>query len=294
MVGLVEEIQADALDARIPVSTLLRKVKVAAVKLKLAAVENWVNMELNGYSGNLPEYRELKGRPKAYNPIRGQWIPIIDPNPEVQAVLSQASTGQSIAEIEDLLKQDSKGTLQKPLPTEIISAINQSNRFPLGEMSVHISRSDIAGILDRVRTMILDWALELEKHGVMGEGLSFTKEEKERAVTNYNIQNFNGVIGNNNQVRDIIGGDINLTDVRRLTEQLRSRLGDLAEEGADADAVDKATSAILQQLEASKPDHGVIRGLLQDCRNAISNAAGGMISSGALALIAPYLAAIGH
>lgn len=294
MVGLVEEIQADALNDSIPVSTLLRKVKVAAVKLRLAAFEKWVEMELNGYVGDLPEYRKLTGQPKAYNPIRGQWIPIIDPDPEIQAMLSQAYTGQSIAEIEDLLKQDLKGVLQKPLPAEIISAINRRNRVPLGEMSVHISRSDIAGILDRVRTMVLDWALELEKSGVLGEGFSFTKEEKERAVTNYNIQNFNGVIGNNNRVRDIIGGDLNLIEVKRLIVQLRAHLGDLAEEGADAGAVDKAISAIIQQVEASKPDHGVIRGLLQDCRNAISGAAGGMISSGALALIASFLPAIGH
>ncbi|UEQ85921.1 hypothetical protein [Rhizobium sp. AB2/73] len=130
MVGLVEEIQADALNDSIPVSTLLRKVKVAAVKLKLAAVENWVDMELTGYSGDLPDYRKLKGQPKAYNPIRGQWIPILDPDPEIQAVLSEGSTWQSIAEIEDLLKQDSKGMLQKALPPEIISVIRHGIRTP--------------------------------------------------------------------------------------------------------------------------------------------------------------------
>lgn len=49
MTGLIHEIQADALDQTIPVSTLLRKVKVAAAKLNIATDMKWVERELNGY-----------------------------------------------------------------------------------------------------------------------------------------------------------------------------------------------------------------------------------------------------
>lgn len=63
MTGLVEEIQRAALDPNVRVSTLLRQVKLAAVKLNLDSVERWVESELGGYqdSSELPEYRKLSG-----------------------------------------------------------------------------------------------------------------------------------------------------------------------------------------------------------------------------------------
>jgi hypothetical protein len=51
--GLVEEIQKAAIDPNAKVSTLLRQVKLAAVKLKLDSVADWVEGELTGH-------RELK------------------------------------------------------------------------------------------------------------------------------------------------------------------------------------------------------------------------------------------
>ena len=47
--GLIEEIQREALDASVSVGGLLRKVKLAAAKLRLAKVEQWVDSELKGY-----------------------------------------------------------------------------------------------------------------------------------------------------------------------------------------------------------------------------------------------------
>jgi AbiTii-like protein len=46
---IVEQIQHDALDPKIPVSSLLRRVKFAAAKLGLGSVESWV-----GYDGYVP------------------------------------------------------------------------------------------------------------------------------------------------------------------------------------------------------------------------------------------------
>ena len=63
MAGLVEEIQKAAIDSSVPVSTLLRRVKLAAVKLKLDSVEGWVEAKSSGYQNGtpLPEYRKLGG-----------------------------------------------------------------------------------------------------------------------------------------------------------------------------------------------------------------------------------------
>src|SRR5260221_4745312 len=72
--GLVLEIQRDALDKDVPVTTLLRKVRLAAAKLQLTTVEEWVGHELNGYSGELPPYRRARGTPTLLNPFHG-WQP---------------------------------------------------------------------------------------------------------------------------------------------------------------------------------------------------------------------------
>jgi hypothetical protein len=74
MTSIVEQIQHDALDHNVPVSTLLRRVKLAATKLGLGAVEDWVEQELKGYRTHAPDYRVVAGRPMARNPYRG-WEP---------------------------------------------------------------------------------------------------------------------------------------------------------------------------------------------------------------------------
>src|SRR5262249_45411953 len=47
--SLVIELQRDALNPRVPVSSLLRKVVVVARKLGLRDLEKWTQLELRGY-----------------------------------------------------------------------------------------------------------------------------------------------------------------------------------------------------------------------------------------------------
>jgi hypothetical protein len=74
MVAIIEQIQRDAVDDQVRISTLLRKVKLAAAKLGLGTIEDWVESELNGYDGRVPDYRIVYGRPMFQNPVRG-WEP---------------------------------------------------------------------------------------------------------------------------------------------------------------------------------------------------------------------------
>jgi hypothetical protein len=68
---IVEEMQKAVLDPTVSVSDLLRRVKYVAVKLRLGGVEDWVEQELNGYSGDVPEYRLTIGQPMVGIPIVG-------------------------------------------------------------------------------------------------------------------------------------------------------------------------------------------------------------------------------
>ena len=73
MAGLIEEIQRDATDETVPVVQLLRRMKVAAAKLKLAEIGAWVDHELTGYPSekDLPPYRVLAGTPMVHRNGRG-------------------------------------------------------------------------------------------------------------------------------------------------------------------------------------------------------------------------------
>lgn len=179
MVGLTEQLQADALNPNYPVSDLLRKVKVVAVKLGLPGVEDWVSSELNGYDGLVPEYRQLMGVPKALEPRSGRWISIVLPG-EVMDNISTMPFRASLAATEDLLSASSPFFVIAFTP-QLVAALCDLTRTQVGTMGLHVPRNTYAALLDTVRTLILDWALELEKRGIMGEGVSFNDQERRRA-----------------------------------------------------------------------------------------------------------------
>lgn len=286
MSGLVEELQRDALDATVSVSMLLRKVRLAAAKLNLPSVEAWVETELNGYTGNVPPYRILRGRPRALNPIRG-WIPI-QATAEWHAVLGVTKTGQPIGEMEHILSRE--GTIHIPIDRDMIDLVNQNMHVPFAEMSVFVGRAEIAGILDRVRTMVLDWAIALEREGIKGEGMSFKQTEKAAAANNPainigNIGTFVGFVGNNNNVRDVAGGSISSAQIRNLAEQLRSNHETLVNAGANSSALSSAVEGLLIEAGRSDPSATNVRSLLLDARAALAGAAGNLMASGALQMI---------
>jgi hypothetical protein len=180
MVGLTEQLQADALNPNYPVSDLLRKVKVVAVKLGLPGVEDWVSSELNGYAGPVPAYRQLMGVPKALEPRSGRWIPILLPADFMDTIWTMPLPA-SLATIEDLLTGSSPFFVIA-YPPQAVDAMCDLTRAQVATMGLHVPRNAYAALMDKVRTLVLDWALELEKRGIMGEGLSFNDQERRRAA----------------------------------------------------------------------------------------------------------------
>jgi len=203
MSSLVLELQREALDSKVRVSDLLRKAFVVASKLKIREFEEWAKAELHGYTADsIPSYRHVKGEIKAYNPARG-WIPVIIKNPDLAESLSERSVGQSIGELEDIITRKKKsGLLTIPFPPEILNQLRQGGPL-VPELLVGESR--IFGVLEAVRNIILEWSLKLENDGILGEELTFSKEEQQIAATStYTIQNFTGPVG------AVAGRDVNV------------------------------------------------------------------------------------
>lgn len=182
-------------------SDILRKAIVVATKLKVQDMKAWVESELKGYASGegIPSYRKVNGTLKAWNPYNG-WIPVIVQHPEISEMLSNRSIAQPISELESLIHhKDEGGVLQIPLPHDwLMKIFADSPEFRLGMIpTLIIDKSQIEGILDAVRNAILNWSLTLESQGILGDGMSFSTEEVDKAKsTVYNIQSFQGIIGN--------------------------------------------------------------------------------------------------
>lgn len=220
MSSLVLELQREALDGNVKVSDLLRKALVVASKLKVKEFEEWTKNELQGYStDSIPGYRHVKGELKAFHRSHG-WIPGVFRNPEAAERLCERSVAQSIGELEDLIdRRNEQSVLTIPFPPEVLS---KSKPLPGGLIpQLVIGESQLVGIVEAVRNIILEWSLKLQKDRILGEGLTFSKEEQQIAATaTYNIQTFSGPVG------AVAGRDIN---VQISFNEVLSKLADAVE-----------------------------------------------------------------
>lgn len=288
MTGLILEIQQASLDASVPIENLLRRVKLAAAKLRLNDLEGWVNNELNGYSDELPEYRKINGQPAAWNPYRG-WLPIMG-DPTFIEALSVANIGQPIAGLSDLIKKEKTGELHFPIPAEVVSSLNDLLNFPTARIVIKIPRGAVIGVLDAVRNRVLEWSIEMERQGVLGEGMTFNTIEREAArsaMNTYNIgtiSNFAGNMGSDNTSGNISLRSNDISDVKLLVDQISAELPRLMECGAGKD-LPVLVDAMNIEIQSHQPDTRKMQGLVGDMRAALSGAAGNMLATGALSIL---------
>jgi hypothetical protein len=287
MVSIVEQIQRDALDANVRVSDLLRRVKLAATKLGLGAVEDWVEQELSGYrNASLPEYRIIHGRPMAQHPYRG-WELI---GGHVEGI-STRHVGQSIASLEELARPREGATIHFPFSDSLVAQLNETNGTHGWSAALEVDRSAIVSILDRVRTLVLDWALKMEQAGVLGTEFSFDAADRKKAqgattmITIGTIESFAGNLGAGNVAGDITVKNLNTNVISDLAAQLQAHMYELAAAGADGTTLKARLDQIEEELRKTAPTTSVLRGLLVDVRNAIAGAAGNLMATGATALI---------
>lgn len=195
--SIVLKLRSLASDPTSDVEELLSKALIVSRKLKIKKFRKWCDLELEGYSDqSLPEYRKFKGQLKVFNRFHGlQPFMIRD---DWDERITAVEINQSIGEIINSLKQDGD-RFRKELPNNVKHELMemQDSHAKL-EPRVVFYRTQLLGILTKVRSIILNWTLKLEEDGILGEGLKFSDKEKEVAmlVNNYNIQNMQGIAGN--------------------------------------------------------------------------------------------------
>ena len=185
--GIVLQLQAEALDEKIDIETLLRKAYLVARKLKLKDFEEWISHEQNGYEGDPPDYRIIGGEIRAWNPYHG-WIPVVMQG-KVADLLNKMPMSHPIATISDAYN-NSDGSIKFMVPGALTEFLNNNTTSLHTKYSFHSSKTELKKIISAVRNKILDWSLLLEENGIIGDGLSFTDAEIKAAQESSVINNY--------------------------------------------------------------------------------------------------------
>lgn len=249
-----------------PVATLLRQMKIAAVKLGLNELEAWVQHELAGYPSDdltiLPDYRRQTGTPVGLHVVRG-WEPLTMNDPASYAFVSYRPITQSLGSIEDLLADRREGILFFQLDGEIEKAILDFNGGRLRQVGLQMDPSRLSDVIDAVRNRILDWALDMERAGVMGEDMSFSNHEKKVAQgVSITIGTVNGGMNTGDasgaNARITLHGDDNSNN-QNIPESLFANLREAIQQGVNsADEQTKMLSGV-DAMEKAKGTPGFVK-----------------------------------
>lgn len=299
MPGLILELQADALDPHARTSDLLRKALVISKKLGINEIERWITNELNGYTEReeIPAYRKIRGEVKVWNPYHG-WQPLNFGDPEHGEALSSRTIGQPISELDELREGGKDASLHVPFSQKITNALMRNMEVPL-QPSLHVPHTEIVGILDTVRNNLLQWALELEQKGVIGEGMTFSKEEKSAATqVTYQITNNIGSMSHSQLQQhssgssQVINAALNLEALTELIRLLNSAKSTLPLESPIRAEYVAEIQTLESQASSPKPKTTILAESLKSIRTILEGAAGNVLASDIAQKIGAFLQSI--
>lgn len=189
--GIVIQLQEDAIGGDVDIEELLRKAYLVAHKLDIKDFKEWIRNEQNGYQNKeIPDYRKVGGKIKAYNPVHG-WTPVIFGSNSPKFV-ETLKINSPIASILDSCKESrlANAPVDFILPSEYIDLFNSHAIGFETDYIFRTSSSEMMKIISAVRNNILNYALLLEDNGIKGDGLSFSDEEKKSAKNISVINNY--------------------------------------------------------------------------------------------------------
>lgn len=193
MSSLVLELQQKCVDPNISVSDLLRHALVVSKKLHITNFETWIYAELNGYKDSnieIPKYRILKGECLAYNIYSGVYVPVALSNDDEIDNLTKFKFSNSLPELEFLIKENNNSHLNLSYHQDIERYLRESTGYDF-KYILSVGKSKVKNISDNVKNRILEWSLDLECSGILGENMTFTSKEREIATSkNYTYNYF--------------------------------------------------------------------------------------------------------
>lgn len=188
MPKLIEELTTLASDNKSTASELLKKMRIATVRLQLEDIEEWVKHELEGYPdvNVIPHYRYIGGVPQSCHVHWGWRTLKLSGNEFNDTLASICMYSQGIATLEAIA--ENPGPYRLSYPTFVEQAFMPHMVAGVNKIGLCVDRSAVIGVIDAIKHRVLEWSLAMEKAGVVGEGMSFTLDEKEKAANvTYNV-----------------------------------------------------------------------------------------------------------
>jgi hypothetical protein len=283
--SIVREIQRDLVDEEVSVSSVLRKARLAARKLDLVELLDWIKSESDGYRlkdvRDLPKYRKISIVPRFHNPYNG-WRPILTDNSKLYALLTTGYLSQSTEELEALCR--GKGEVLYSYPNALTSRLRSQMEYPF-DIRGFGNVTQIKGVINTVRNSLLDWAVDLERAGIFGEGLGFSNEEKVEAaavtqnIFAQNIGNLGNVSGESSVNNNLTGNTFAVTRYDEYISQIEESLPNLP------DALRGTVENELERARANKGNGTILKSSLASIRKVCE----GVVTSVAAQGIAAYL-----
>jgi hypothetical protein len=294
--SLIDELQFDASSNTVSVSDLLRKALVVAAKLELADVPTWINNELSGYPADaeLPPYRVIYGRMMAHT--YNGWVRVQFPTTDMEETFTRHRAGYPIGEVEALLRGESE--LSFGFPADAIKLLQKIFRRET-DFKLDVDRASFEGILGEIRTQVLRWAIELDRVGVRGVGLSFSREEKEKAhgvvVHNAGGSLTIGVLGSVGGPANVAvgahaqAGNMSVDDVRTLVAEIGKHTGGLQLPAPEKLALETALAELQPSTPSKESDAGRVRQVLIRVLGMVGKGADTVITIGMKAYIEAWM-----
>jgi hypothetical protein len=177
---LIDEIEREALDANVPVSSPLRKLVALGGQAGSKELREWAALELRGYYGtdvDLPDYRKpgatLRIDGATFNTIiTGQLIsPSALPDPVNKHIDEQVPLNGGVAEIEAMIaaaKRQERGEIKLTLPMgqDVVRLMNHEiqQRGDYDRVTAiywSMSHVTLEGVLDQIRTRLVELVAEM-------------------------------------------------------------------------------------------------------------------------------------
>jgi hypothetical protein len=284
LAALILELQRNALNIEVKVSELLWKTLAVATKLGLSDMVEWAQKELNGYKCNqeCPDYRRLRGNIVAQNSVSREWCPVVEGCPSgteknadesILQKIQQRPVLQSLPSIESLLADSSNKTFRAEL-NEYAQAHFRQQDPTFISFSIELAPSQFEGILATIRTMILQWALQLEKDGVLGEDMSFSDKERETvdrsSIVYNNINNFGTATiqqGTKDSTQSI--GNIDTASLLSLVQALREDISSFNMANQTEAELEAELQTIEAQAKSPSPKRSILRESLSSVRRLV-------------------------
>jgi hypothetical protein len=292
-------------DEKESLTGILLKTKVFLHQIGKKELAEWAQHELNGYpdASALPDYRQLPAQVKA-NVVSIAWRYTAHPLPtshlseEIKERFISGSITQPISVIEEWSDGEG-GSIQRPIPMELNGLLGKKL-----QTGVHIEQAwaetplaDAKNILTQVRSRLLDFLLELRDSVGDADKPDEVKERADALDTSgmFNNAIFRGnttiLVGNQSSISATQANTSSdmAAEVRDLISQIRAALPTASLPEPIRERALKGVVELEAAIDGDQPDPSRLRQGLTFMQKTLEGAAGNLLASGALALIAKIL-----